>query len=376
MPLTNAEKQKRWRDKQKALNLDEYKKKHNEEQKISRMKQKYNLNNLPAAEKKKKKDAENKKRIRERVRKCREKKSKLSECTTPYSTKSKLNRAVSRARKSLPSSPRRRKAVISKLAVDESIVKPKQLFKNELDKNKDNSKPDVVDMVEKFYEQDDISRIAPGKKDVMVIYANGEKITKQKRHLFTSLKEAHALFLKNHPSISLGKSKFAQLRPKHVLLNSKLPHNFCMCKYHENFINSLNSLSRSIAHIPPYTHDFLNTLICDIATENCWLKKCDECNFEKAFLDKFSLSEDDSVSWYVWKMDGKERIDKVLQEGTTQELCDYIYSQLPTFMEYCYIKRNQAEKYNAAREKALSEDFDRKQALIQVDFSENYKCMF
>lgn len=54
MPLTNAEKQKRWRDKQKALNLDEYKKKHNEEQKISRMKQKYNLNNLPAAEKKKK----------------------------------------------------------------------------------------------------------------------------------------------------------------------------------------------------------------------------------------------------------------------------------------------------------------------------------
>lgn len=73
MPLTNAEKQKRWRDKQKALNLDEYKKKHNEEQKLSRMKQKYNLNNLPAVEKKKK-DAENKKRIRERVRKCREKK--------------------------------------------------------------------------------------------------------------------------------------------------------------------------------------------------------------------------------------------------------------------------------------------------------------
>lgn len=61
MPLTNAEKQKRWRDKQKALNLDEYKKKHNEEQKISRMKQKYNLNNLPAAEKKKKKMLKTKK---------------------------------------------------------------------------------------------------------------------------------------------------------------------------------------------------------------------------------------------------------------------------------------------------------------------------
>lgn len=55
-------------------------------------------------------------------------------------------------------------------------------------------------------------------------------------------------------------------------------------------------------------------------------------------------------------MDGNERIDKVLQEGTTKDLWEYIYFQLPTFMEHCYIKRNQAEKYNAAKKKALSEN--------------------
>lgn len=68
-----------------------------------------------------------------------------------------------------------------------------------------------------------------------------------------------------------------------------------MCKYHENFINSLNTLSKAILHLSPYTHDFPNTLICDRATENCWLKKCAECNFEKAFLDMFNVLEEDFV---------------------------------------------------------------------------------
>ncbi|KAG8176758.1 hypothetical protein JTE90_003389 [Oedothorax gibbosus] len=244
------------------------------------MKHKNNLKLLPAA-KRIKIEAETRKQIKERIRKCRNKKkmenkeSNSIDCTTPYSNKATLNRAVSRAKKYLPSTPRRRKVVVSKLAIEESLVEPKQLlFQSETDETNEDSDADVV---EKFYEQDDISRIAPGKNDVMVIHtSNGEKITKQKRHLFTSLKEAHALFLQQHPSISLGSSKFAKLRPKYVLLNSKLPHNVCMCKYHENFINAVNSLSKVMVSVPPYTHDFPNQLICDTPTQNCWLKNCDQ----------------------------------------------------------------------------------------------------
>lgn len=32
--------------------------------------------------------------------------------------------------------------------------------------------------------------------------------------------------------------------------------------------------------------------------------------------------------------------------------------------------------YNAAREKAISKEFDVTEVLIQVDVSENYKCMY
>lgn len=121
--------------------------------------------------------------------------------------------------------------------------------------------------------------------------------------MFTSLKEALALFKAKHPEISIGKSKFAQLRPENILPNSKLPHTVCMCKYHENFINSVNCLSKVVTNLPPYSHDFPNTLICKAPTENCWLKKCEECNFEDTFLNKCNILEDNSISWYVWKSD-------------------------------------------------------------------------
>lgn len=47
----------------------------------------------------------------------------------------------------------------------------------ETEKNSDTAKPDTVkNTVENFYEQDDISRIVPGKKDVIVIHTNGKKL--------------------------------------------------------------------------------------------------------------------------------------------------------------------------------------------------------
>jgi hypothetical protein len=46
----------------------------------------------------------------------------------------------------------------------------------------------------------------------------------------------YALFTDANPTIKIRKNKFAELRPKHVLLSSQLPRNVCLCKYHENII--------------------------------------------------------------------------------------------------------------------------------------------
>ncbi len=78
-------------------------------------------------------------------------------------------------------------------------------------------------MVQQFYERDDVSRQSPGRKDVVTVWdENGVKMKKQKRHLTSSILETYALFKNENEGVKVGKSKFAELRPKHVLLSSKL----------------------------------------------------------------------------------------------------------------------------------------------------------
>ena len=55
------------------------------------------------------------------------------------------------------------------------------------------------------------------------------------------------------------------------------------------------------------------------------------------------------VTWYVWKNDSDERLSKIVEEGTTDDLRTYISSILPQFMEHCYSKREQAAAYKLER---------------------------
>lgn len=83
------------------------------------------------------------------------------------------------------------------------------------------------------------------------------------------------------------------------------------------------------------------------------------------------------MTWTVWKTDCDGKLGKVIQEGSTDDLMDHICSMIPKFMEHCFIKRKQAESYNRQRVAAGAEhSVTDNEALLQVDFSENYTCMF
>ena len=53
----------------------------------------------------------------------------------------------------------------------------------------------------------------------------------------------------------------------------------------------------------------------------------------------------------------------------------YICSIIPKFMEHCFVKRMQAISCNEERETAACAA-NQDEALLQVDFSENYTCVF
>jgi hypothetical protein len=199
---------------------------------------------------------------------------------------------------------------------------------------------ETKDLVINFYERDDISRQAPGRKDVVTIRSeNGEKTKVQARHLTTTINEVYAMFKESNPDIKIGRSKFSELRPKHVLLSSQLPRNVCLCKYHENFIMAVNTLNKEFGHIiPKYDHDLPAKLVCAAATDDCWFNRCPTCSDAKLVRGMFLLEESKAVTWYGGK-DGDDKLCKMVKEGTTDDLFDHLCSILPEFLQHCHVKK-------------------------------------
>ena len=193
-----------------------------------------------------------------------------------------------------------------------------------------------------FYEREDISRQAPGKRDVLKVKVNGSKVEKQKRHLSMSIIEAYNLWKEENKSAKLGKSTFASLRPQHVLPASKLPKNVCVCRYHENFILLLEALHKHDSAYPAYHHSLPACTVCEESSDNCWFNKCENCQNGTLFKAKYPVpndlqtdsdtcnSESDQdpsykyIKWMQWEkiegMDGKDRQEKVRKCGLPSEV--------------------------------------------------------
>ena len=59
-------------------------------------------------------------------------------------------------------------------------------------------------------------------------------LQEQLRYMLTSLREAHHLYSIQHSANNIGLSKFCELRPSNLKLFEHIPHNVCICSYHEN----------------------------------------------------------------------------------------------------------------------------------------------
>ena len=147
----------------------------------------------------------------------------------PFANHQSFGKAVKKVKSKVPESPRKRKAVLAKLAEDAGISfidslpsRSKQLGP------RGNKEIDAAAVA--FYSSDDISWQAPERKD-RVIYRdeNGKnhKEYLQCRYMLMSLGEAHQLAVTT--GLMISRSKFCSLRPKHIRLMEDRPHNVCVC---------------------------------------------------------------------------------------------------------------------------------------------------
>lgn len=73
---------------------------------------------------------------------------------------------------------------------------------------------------------------------------SGNRFKMQIRHMVMTIKKAYAYFGKEYTSLNVSKSKFYELRTKHVLLSSDMPHNVYVCEKHANFNFITEALSK------------------------------------------------------------------------------------------------------------------------------------
>lgn len=360
MALTKAEKQRRYRERQRERVGEEVlKQKDAERKRLARAKDK---------------DADNEK-ARDRMRTWRAAKKAENNKAKAYSTPSSLNRAVKRTLNTLPQSPRKRRKVVTKLTQQfeaEYSAEPEAAEPEQLPPPPPANKiPDEIrNRIQEFYLRSDISWTAPGRKDSITVVRDGKKVKEQRHYLLMTIQEAFALYKEENPNDSVKLTSFKSFRPDVVLFRSDMPHNVCVCQYHENVNLILQGLGR-INTIPDNHKLLLRTLCCDIDNENCIFGKCETCQRKISTDSLAELVDDDELlsenaKWFKWIRTDEGKMAKVEETGTVNDALQLLADKLPAFKIHCFIKSKQAAEFVLAYSNPRPNH-----AVMQIDFSEN-----
>jgi hypothetical protein len=153
--------------------------------------------------------------VRERVRKCRERKRqhKAKEnisndkescslntlASAGYRCVQTLGKAVSKVVQAFPSSPKRKKAVLASIVekmLDVDKLELADAIRTPAAKKKYVPNKTIDSAIKKFYIRDDISRVSPKARDVKEYLCpdSGNKMLLPTRHMELTIREAFALF--------------------------------------------------------------------------------------------------------------------------------------------------------------------------------------
>ena len=177
-----------------------------------------------------------------------------------------------------------------------------------------------------------------------------------------SLREAYKKFTEQHSGTKMSLSKFCELRPPNVKLFDHLPHQVCLCSYHENVRLLLVALKEHSSLSTEFS-SFIEQVTCDASSKRCMSRECTNCI---GLIDEFAPQSNlVTLQYYQWKSnDG--RIEKVLLTDTADAIFDELKKQLNTFLLHTFVKREQAALFES-----LKNSCDGQSIVLQVDFSEN-----
>jgi hypothetical protein len=233
----------------------------------------------------------------------------------------------------------------------------------------------IRNLVKNFLEDDENSRLCPGKNDCIT----KNKLKKQKRYLTDSLKNLHIKYLElGNPPISY--TTFTRLKPFWIIQASLKCRETCLCKLHANMELLISCLKRNNIISENSTTDTLKALTCDQTKLECLQRKCKNCMNKMLFYKEFDNSN--SISCYVWQKGTKQYckdnktfttniMEKVKKIYKPLEVINHFDNEIIPFMIHCANIKNQYESI-----KKIKENIMENECLLHIDFSENYNTKY
>ncbi len=255
---------------------------------------------------------------------------------------------------------------------------------------------ETIDKVTQFYYSPEISREMPGLNDyVSVKGADGCRERKQKYLVLCNLKEAFQNFKGMHPTLKIGFSKFAELRPKEcVLAGASGTHSVCVCTKHQNVKLMMEAIKtvfkRNVTdcdhdepgpststwddgpdnfnYICHYRH-CLALLQCNPPQEKCFFGQCDQCPRKEEFTALITAAFDkkglDEVEFRQWIATDRSTLES--RKVSAEEFIKDFYEQLQVLLKHDFFAKSQT-----AFMRQMKEELGEGEFLVVSDFAENY----
>ena len=146
---------------------------------------------------------------------------------------------------------------------------------------------------------------------------------------------------------------------------SKIPQSSCLCPTCENTELLCQGITKANVSMPGSCHDLMEKFCCLPITKECAHGDCKKCPSLDEKIKE--ITDIDSINYYFWES-GSRYQEKKLKEAPGKNVAAKLKTLVQTLKLHYYNKRTQTAKYKKQIEN-LKED----EAVIQVDFSENYK---
>jgi hypothetical protein len=173
----------------------------------------------------------------------------------------------------------------------------------------------IIPEIQQFYLRDGISRNTAGKKETRTKHKEKEQI----RYLTDTLNNLYQKY--KSEGGRYGFTTFYNNKPFYVLSPRLSSRNTCLCVKHSN-IDFLHNAMLKNKVLQFGIKDLLKSVACDVKNYQCMHNKCKDCKSKTLSFE--DVDNDKEVSWFRWesqkhtytKKDGKESKDMVTKRIT------------------------------------------------------------